>query len=144
MKADVKTEAEVMNVMSQSMEAFVKRDLDALLSLYSHDPDLVVIGTGGDEKRVGLAEIKALFERDFTQFDDASFKFGWHSVSAAGSVAWVAVDLILNLKASGQETSLQVRLTNVLEKRAERWLIVQEHGSLPAAGQEEGTAFPKK
>ncbi|MBN2187314.1 MAG: nuclear transport factor 2 family protein [Dehalococcoidia bacterium] len=44
MKADVKTEAEVMNVMSQSMEAFVKRDLDALLALYAHDPGLVVIG----------------------------------------------------------------------------------------------------
>jgi ketosteroid isomerase-like protein len=144
MKADVKTEAEVMNVMSQSREAFVKRDLDALLALYAHDPDLVVIGTGGDEKRVGLAEIEALFQRDFTQFEDASFKFGWHSVSAAGSVAWVAVDLILNLKASGQEIGLQVRLTNVLEKRAERWLIVQEHGSLPAAGQEKGMAFPKK
>ncbi|MBN2187315.1 MAG: nuclear transport factor 2 family protein [Dehalococcoidia bacterium] len=56
----------------------------------------------------------------------------------------MSLDLILNLKATGQETSLQVRLTNVLEKRAERWLIVQEHGSLPAAGQEEGTAFPKK
>jgi hypothetical protein len=47
MKADVKTETEVMNVMSQSMEAFVKRDLDELLTLYAHDPDLVVIGTGG-------------------------------------------------------------------------------------------------
>ena len=125
MKADVKTEAEVMNVMSQSMEAFVKRDLDALLALYAHDPDLVVIGTGADEKRVGLAEIKALFERDFTQFEDTSFKFGWHSVSAACSVAWVAVDLILNLKASVQETNLEGRLTNVLEKRAGRWLIVQ-------------------
>ena len=144
MKPDAKTEAEVMSVMNQSMEAFVKRNLDALLALYAHDPDLVVIGTGADEKRVGLAETKALFERDFTQFEDASFKFGWHSVATAGSVAWVAVDLVLSLKASGQETSLQVRLTNVLEKRAERWLIVQEHGSLPAAGQEKGMAFPKK
>jgi ketosteroid isomerase-like protein len=142
MKADAKTEAEVMKVMDQSMEAFVKRDLDALLELYAHDPDLVVIGTGGDEKRVGLADIKTLFKRDFTQFEDASFKFGWYSVSAAGSVAWVAVDLILNLKASGQEISLQVRLTNVLEQRGDRWLIVQEHGSLPAAGQKDGEAFP--
>ena len=47
MKADPKTEAEVMNVMNQSMEAFVKRDLDALLALYAPDPDVVVIGTGG-------------------------------------------------------------------------------------------------
>jgi ketosteroid isomerase-like protein len=142
MKAEPKTEAEVMNVMNQSMEAFVKRDVDALMRLYAPDPDLVVIGTGGDEKRVGLAEIKALFKRDFTQFEDASFKFGWHSVSAAGSVAWVAVDLILNLKARGQEVSFQVRLTNVLEQRGKKWLIVQAHGSLPAAGQKAGEAFP--
>ena len=144
MKADAQTEAEVMNVMNQAMEAFVRRDLDALLSLYAHDPDLVVIGTGKDEKRVGFAQVKSLFERDLTQFNDASFEFGWHSVSAAGPVAWVAADLILNLKADGQELGFQVRLTNVLEKRAGTWLIVQEHGSLPAAGQEEGMAFPKK
>ena len=144
MKADTKTEAEVMNVISQSMEAFVRRDLDALLSLYAHDPDLVVIGTGKDEKRTGFDEVKSLFERDLTQFNDASFRFGWHSVSAAGPVAWVAADLILDLETGGHEVSLQVRLTNVLEKRAGRWLIVQEHGSVPAAGQEEGEAFPKK
>jgi len=144
MKADAKTEAEVMNVMSQSMEAFVRRDLDALLSLYARDPDLVVIGTGKDEKRVGFDEVKSLFERDLTQFNDASFRFGWHSVSAAGPVAWVAADLVLDLETGGQEVSLQVRLTNVLEKRAGRWVIVQEHGSVPAAGQEEGAAFPKK
>jgi ketosteroid isomerase-like protein len=142
MKADAKTEAAVMNVMNQSMEAFAKRDLDALLALYAPDPDVVVIGTGGNEKRVGLAEINALFERDLVQFEDASFKFGWHLVSAAGSVAWVAADLILHLRASGREISFQVRLTNVLEQRGERWLIVQEHGSLPAAGQKEGEAFP--
>ena len=142
MKADTKTEAEVMSVMNQSMEAFVKRDVGALMTLYAPDPDVVIIGTGADEKRVGLTEIKALFERDFAQFEDASFNFSWYSVSSTGSVAWMAADLILNLKASGQETSLQVRLTNVLEQRGDRWLIVQEHGSLPAAGQKEGEAFP--
>ena len=142
MKAEPKTEAEVMNVVNQSMEAFVKRDVDALMRLYAPDPDVVVVGTGGDEKRVGSSEIKALFERDVAQFEDASFNFSWYSVSAASSVAWVAADLSLNLKASGRDISLKVRLTNVLEQRGKRWLIVQLHGSLPAAGQEDGEAFP--
>ena len=142
MKADPKTEAAVMTVMNQSIEAFAKRDLDALLALYAPDPDLVVIGTGGDEKRVGLAEVKALFERDFAQFENAFLRFGWHTVSAAGSVAWVSADLILRANTGGREIKLQVRLTNVLERQGDRWIIVQEHASLPATGQKAGEAFP--
>ena len=142
MKADPKIEAAVMNVMNQFAEAFAKRDLDASLALLAPDPDVVFIGTGGDEKRIGLAEIKALFERDFAQFEDASLKIGWHSVSVAGSVAWLVADLILRANTGGREISLQARSTAVLERRGDRWLIVQSHSSLPAAGQEEGEAFP--
>ena len=142
MKADPKTETAVMNVMNQFAEAFAKRDLNAVLLLLAPDPDVVFIGTGGDEKRIGLAEIKALFERDFSQFEDASLKIGWHSVSAAGSVAWVVADLILHANTGVSEISLQARSTAVLEWRGDRWLIVQSHSSLPAAGQKEGEAFP--
>jgi len=78
-----KIEAAVMNVMNQHVEAYAKRDLDALLSLFAPDPDVVFIGTGGDEKRIGLAEIKAQFERDFAQSETVSVELGWISVSAA-------------------------------------------------------------
>lgn len=142
MKADPKTEAAVMNVMNQFAEAFSKRDLNASLALLMPDPDVVFIGTGGDEKRIGLAEIKALFERDFAQFEDASLKLAQPSVSAAGSVAWVVADLILRANTGGREISLQARSTAVLERRGDRWLIVQLHASLPATGQAEGEAFP--
>lgn len=101
MKADPKTEAAVMNVMDQLIEAYTKRDLDAALALFAPDPDLVTIGTGGDEKCIGLAERKAQFERDFAQAEDVSIKLGWHSLSAAGLVAWVAADAIVHAKASG-------------------------------------------
>ena len=76
MKAGPKTEAAVMNVMNQHVEAYAKRDLDALLSLFAPDPDVVFIGTGGDEKRIGLAEIKAQFERDFAQSETVSIELG--------------------------------------------------------------------
>jgi uncharacterized protein (TIGR02246 family) len=142
MKADPKTETAVMTVMNQFAEAFGKRDLRASLALLAPDPDVVFIGTGGDEKRIGLADIKALFQRDFAQFEDASLTLAWPAVSAAGSVAWVIADLILRAKTGGQEISLQARSTAVLEQRQDRWLIVQLHASLPAAGQEEGEAFP--
>ena len=144
MKADAKTEAAVMDVAKQCFEAFVNRDLDGFLSFFASDPDVVLIGTGRDEKCIGLAEIRAILERAFTQFEEASVKFGWHSVSAAGLVAWVAADVILHVKTSGQEISEHLRLTVVLEHRGDKWLIVQWHDSLPAAGQKEGEAFSRK
>ncbi|MFC1957808.1 nuclear transport factor 2 family protein [Chloroflexota bacterium] len=75
------------------------------------------------------------------QFEDASVEFGWHSVSAAGSMALVAADVILHLKTSDREMSEQIRLTVALERRGNKWLIVQWHDSLPAAGQKDGQAF---
>ena len=143
-KADPETESVVMNVLKQCLEAFAKRDLDAMLAFFAPDPDVVVIGTGRDEKCIGLTEIKAIFERSFSQFDEASFEFGWHSVSVAGPLAWLAADVILHVKAGGREISEQLRFTVVMEKRGDRWLIVQSHDSVPDRDQAEGESFARK
>ena len=142
MKADSKTEAEVMAVLNQLIEAYEKQDLDGALAFYVPDPDVVTIGTGVDEKRVGLTERKAQLERDFAQVEDISIQLGWYSISAAGSVAWVAADIVARGKIGGQETSVPMRTTMVLEQRGDRWLIVQGHSSLPAAEQKEGESWP--
>jgi hypothetical protein len=115
-----------------------------VLAFVAPDPDMVAIGTGGDEKCIGPTELKAVAERAFAQSEDASCKIGWHSVSVAGSVAWVAADIIFQVKTGGREVSLPLRETAVLERRGSRWLIVQSHDSLPAAGQKEGEAWPRE
>jgi ketosteroid isomerase-like protein len=99
-------------------------------------------GTGADEKRIGLAEIKAQAERDWSQTEAANITFDWTSVSAAGNVAWVAADATFKIRAGGQDMAFPARLTAVLEKRGEQWLFVQSHFSFPAGGQAEGEAFP--
>lgn len=142
MRADTKTEAAVMAVVNQLIEAFTKRDLDGALALFAPDPDVVFIGSGVDEKCIGLAEVKAEFERAFAQSEEASIQLGWYSVSAAGPVAWVASDGVIQAKVSGQEISFPIRLTTVLEQRAGKWLVVHSHDSLPAAGQKEGESWP--
>jgi len=105
MRADTKTENAVMDVLKQCFEAFGRRDLDALLAFFAPDPDVVVIGTGRDEKGMGPADIKAIFERAFGQFSEASFEFGWHSVSVAGPLAWLATDVSYHVKAGDRESS---------------------------------------
>ncbi len=142
MKADPKTESAVMSLMKQFIEAFNKRDLDGGLALFAPDPDVVFIGTGGDEKCIGLAEIKAELERAFAQSEQSSIQLGWYSVSAAGSVAWVASDAVIQARVSGQGISFPVRFTTVMEQRGDKWLVVQSHDSLPAAGQKEGESWP--
>ena len=141
MRADPKTEAAVLNIVKQCFEAFTKRDLDAVLAFFAADPDVIVIGTGGDEKGVGLGEIRNILGRAIAQFEEATFEFGWHSVSAVGSVAMLAADVTLYVKTNDRQITEQIRLTVVLEQRGDRWLIIQWHDSLPAAGQKEGQAF---
>lgn len=143
MKADPKTETAVVSVMNQFIEAFNTQNINSWLALFATDPDVVFIGTGGDEKCIGLAEIKAELERAFTQSERSLIQIGWYSISAADSIAWAAADADIQATVSGQEISFPVRLTTVLEQRDGRWLIVQSHASVPAAGQKRGESWPK-
>lgn len=142
MKADSKTEAQVMAVLNTAHEAYARRDIEGMLACFAPDPDVVLIGTGADERRVGLAEIRTQAERDWSQSEASAVELGWYAVSTAGSGACVAADMAFKVTIGGQEMSLPGRFTAALEKRGERWLVVQAHYSVPMAGQEEGESFP--
>jgi hypothetical protein len=81
-------------------------------------------------------------QRDWSQTDSSEFRYGWMSISAAGNVARAATDATFELSAGGHALSFPASITFVLEKRSDQWLMVQSHLSFPAAGQEEGDAFP--
>jgi len=142
MKADAETEAAVMSVLNRLAEGYAKRDLDGVLSIFAPDPDTVMFGTGADEKRLGLAEIKSQVERDWSQSEATSLTYEWTSISSAGAVAWVAADVTFGIKAGGQQLTFPARMTCVLEKRGDHLLFVQGHFSFPAAGEAEGESFP--
>lgn len=141
MKADAKTEAAVMAVLNKMAESYTGRDWEGLRATLAPDPDTVMFGTQADERRVGLAEIKTQAERDWSQTEAGSMEYGWSSISAAGPVAWAAAEMTFKVKVEGQELAFPGRLTAVLEKRGEQWLIVHSHFSMPAPGQE-GESFP--
>ena len=142
MRADDKTEAAVMDVIGRFAEAYAARDMDATLAVFTPDSDVVAIGTGVDERCVGLDEFRQVVERDWSQSEAASIEIGWHSVSAAGSVAWVAADAIIQAMVEGQELRLPIRFTAVLVKHGDSWLLAQQHVSMPSAAQAEGESFP--
>lgn len=143
MQADTQTATAVKSALNKVSEGYASRNLDLLRSAFAPDPDVVMYGTGADEKRVGLDEIEMQAQRDWSQTDSATVNYGWMSISAAGNVAWAATDATFELSAGGQEMSFPARITFVLEKREGQWLIAQAHFSLPATGQEEGETFPQ-
>jgi uncharacterized protein (TIGR02246 family) len=140
-KADPTTDSEVQDVLREIANAYHERSLERALACFAPDPDVVLYGTGGDEKRVGLNEIRQQIERDWSQTESTEIVFDWVSVSAAGDVAWAAADGTFRLRAGGDSLALPARITTVLEKRHGRWLIVHQHFSLPAQNQQEGSSF---
>jgi hypothetical protein len=107
----------------------VERDVELLGAIFAPDPDVVMYSPGTRERFVGLSEIQAKAERDWSKSEAASLAYGRTSVSAAGSVAWAATDADFTVKTGGQEKTLPIHITFVLEKRREQWLIVHAHYS---------------
>jgi ketosteroid isomerase-like protein len=138
MKANSEVEAQVKGTLRKFVDAYANRDMKALMECFAPDDDVVLYGTGADEKRVGFQEMRAQVERDWAQTDSIAISFTWTSVSAAHGVAWVAADSIFSFTVGGESGTLPARLTVVLEEREGQWLIVQSHFSVPAADQEEG------
>lgn len=132
MKASPEVEAAVLSTIKDSWEAYRLRDVEGVLSFYSSDPDLVAVGTGLDERFVGPEGLKAGLINDFSHGNEAALRIMWSSVSEAGNVAWVAADCVADVMVSCRMVSVVGRLTAVLEKRGEKWYIMQTHFSLPS------------
>lgn len=141
MKADNQTQKTVLATLEKFADAYGSRDVESLMATVAPDEDVVLYGTGADEKRVGPAAIEAQAKRDWEQSDSATLVFESVSVSAAGTVAWAAVDGAFAIRSQGRSMKLPARITFVLEHRDGQWLIVQMHFSMPAASQAEGSSF---
>lgn len=131
MKADERTEREVMFTLERFIKAYQNRDLPGIMGLFAPDPDVVFYGNGEDEKSIGVAGIRDQAEHDWSQSEAISLEIKWSSVSMASSVAWLAADLRIVAGVAGMEVTLPARLTAVLERRGGEWLFVQWHTSIP-------------
>ena len=141
MKASPPTQAAVRATLRQWKDAYSQQDVDGALAVIAPDDDVVGIGTGPDEWRVGPEEFRAQLERDFAHSEALSVAYEPLVVSEAGPVAWVAGRATVQARVEGQDLTLTGRFTAVLEQREGRWLLVQTHFSLPAAQQAEGRSF---
>jgi ketosteroid isomerase-like protein len=143
MKADAQTEAEIKALVEDVWKEYARKDLEACMGLWTTDADLVAIGTGADELRLGPEELRRGLRRDFEQAENIETAIEWLSISAAGNVAWSAANAWLTATVNGDATTIACRMTNVYEKRNGTWRIMLLHLSLPSVEQESGHSWPK-
>ncbi len=102
----------------------------------AHDPDLFVCWTDSNSVTSGWDQYVKLFEKwmdprfraTFTEVRDLRV-----TLSRSGDVAWFSAVLDDLVEWEGKPLGARnIRRTGVLEKRAGRWVIVQEHGSRAA------------
>ncbi len=143
MRADPKTQAEVTQAFKGMFEAYKKQDLPATLSFWAPDSDVFALGSGADEKGLGLTQLTESLKRDWAQGTVLSIGVKDFLVSAAGYVAWFSADITFHGKVGEGKFDLATRLTGVIEKRNGKWLWVQMHLSVPSSTQEPGRSWPK-
>lgn len=142
MRLDREAEQAVLATLDRYAERYGAKDIDGVTELYADDPDVVLIGTGADERWVGRREIRRQFARNFAEAERTRFEWVSRHVAAAGDGAWVAADAVVHVVVDGVERSIPIRFTVVLEQSDGAWVWLHRHASVAAGGQSSGAAYP--
>jgi len=137
MYATASVEAQVMGVLREFADAYASRNKDRLLGLLCHENDVLLLGTGSEERNVGATAIWKQIRRDWEQTDTLRMRFGWRSVSMIGQVAWLATDCYLFVRAGYRNAEVPLRITAVMVQEEENWRIAQLHYSSPIGAESE-------
>jgi len=133
--------SEVEDLLEQWSKAYRAKDVETLLGFVIGE-DVQLVGTGADEVRFGLDELRAQAERDFTQADEASMTFSNLRVATAGDAAFAYCDVRVAGSAGGHSFDMPgLRSTFGLVRAGDGWRIVQAHLSMADGAQAEGSSF---
>ena len=113
--------------------AFNARDVDAIMQVYEPGPGLFVFDVTPPRQHVGAADYRADWVETF-KATPAVFHFSISdlAVTAVGPVAYGhSIQTITFTRSNGSKGSFVVRVTDIYRKIHGKWLIVQEHVSVP-------------
>jgi uncharacterized protein (TIGR02246 family) len=127
---DAQTEAALLEILESFCSGFAARDADGVMQLFAQDADVVMV-TSEESLLRGPDEIRAFLERYARGTTTYSWTWYRRDVSAAGAVGWLLAEGTETAAAEGREQKHPYRMTVVCEKRDDRWLLLQIHGSSP-------------
>jgi ketosteroid isomerase-like protein len=130
MKPNARMEGDVISVLEGFCSAFAERNMDTVMRLVAPDSDVVVI-TSEEALLRGPHELRTFLESYVRGATTYSWEWDRHDVSAAGSVAWLLAEGTETAATGSDVERHHYRMTMVLERRDDRWLLMQVHGSSP-------------
>ena len=113
--------------------AFNAKDVNAIMRVYEPGPNLFVFDVGPPRQHVGSADYRADWEDTFKSMSGpVHFSISNLSVTVAGSMAYGhSIQTVRSTRTNGSTSDLVVRVSDVYRKIHGKWLIVQEHVSVP-------------
>jgi len=132
--------AEIQRVIESSITWALTKDKALLDSVFTHDGDLFIYNPGVMEPDIGFEPLEALWKQFWSSDDFKATGFDLRNLrinlSRSGDVAWFSGVMDDHGEWQGEPASwLNTRWTGVLERRDNRWRIVQQHFSwVPEAG----------
>jgi ketosteroid isomerase-like protein len=128
--------AQITKVIENSIGWAATKDTTLLYGCFAHDEELFWFSPRDDGTQRGFESFKKLTEDFFMQEEFKAIRFEVRelqvNISRSGDVAWWHARLDDYNEWQGQPANWEdVRWTGVLEKREDRWQIVQMHFSSP-------------
>lgn len=134
--------SEIQHVLEEFIGRYGAMDTDGVVGLFADDA--VVVGTGADEVRFGLGEIRTQVERDMSQADEISIVMENPRFNVTGDAAFVCADALFVGSAGGESFELPVRWTAGLTHQEDGWKFAQCHVSVAYGEQPEGESYPSQ
>lgn len=118
---------------SRFAAAFNAKNVNAIMRAYLPGPNLFVFDVTPPRQHVGWSDYKADWEETFKTIPGpVHFSISDLSVTVVGPVAYGhSIQDLTFTRANGSKANLIVRVSDVYRKIHGRWLIVQEHVSVP-------------
>ena len=117
------------------LNAFARKDLDALMSQFLPDPNVSFFGEKAEGRLAGFDKIKSFYKQMLDQADpkvtNILIELDEPIVSENGNVAWVATGLKFKFEMEGNKFNIYSRNTTVFLKQNEKWLVAHMHNSTP-------------
>lgn len=113
-------------------KSYNSKDLDSAISYYSKDSDAVFYEDDEFELK-GWEALREYFRRAFASSNDIQQQLGEIAVVVNGDVAAAHYVILMSWsdKSDGQPRRLRYRYSQVLKREGTKWLIWQEHLSVP-------------
>jgi ketosteroid isomerase-like protein len=130
-ESSAKSDLERVNAASQALiKAISARDIDTMEKLWAHESYVTFMGPLSTSIVVGWEGVRKAWEMRFNQFADVTVSLADAHVRTEGNVAWaVGVEKVRLLRKNGDTLSFDAFVTNVLEKRDDRWLLVSHQAT---------------